>query len=80
MEGGEAHALTTTENKSYITGYACSPNARYIAFASADEPCAEREAKIKGGDDAEVYGKIWPRSRLRLLYFSTGELTTLCAE
>lgn len=77
VDGGEAHALTSKENKRSIQNFAWSPRGGHIAFTSADEPAEEDERRDKERDDARVYGERFPFARLRSLSLSTNEVTTL---
>ncbi|KAF8584769.1 alpha/beta-hydrolase [Ramaria rubella] len=65
------------ENKRGIDAFRLSPDGRYIAFSSADEPTAEEERKDAEKDDARVWGEVTGQSRLRLYTISTGEVRTL---
>ncbi|KAF8587762.1 alpha/beta-hydrolase [Ramaria rubella] len=64
-------------NKRGIEEYRVSPDGRYIAFSSADEPTAEEEKKDSDKDDACVWGERKGFARLRLYTISTGEVRTL---
>ncbi len=77
VDGGEARALTPTDNKKEIQHFAWSPGGGQIAFLSADEPTEEEEQREKERDDARVYGERRPYARLRLLSLATHEITTL---
>jgi dipeptidyl aminopeptidase/acylaminoacyl peptidase len=77
VDGGEARALTPTDNKMAIQHFAWSPGGGQIAFTSADEPTEEEERREKERDDARVYGERRPYARLRLLSLATHEITTL---
>lgn len=76
-DGGEAQALTSTENKKGVNAFAWSPGGGQIAFTSADEPTEDEEKKEQARDDARVYGEKWPYARLRLVSLATREVTTL---
>ena len=80
LEGGEAVPISKTDNKKDIDSFSWSPNGRFIAFVSPDEKTAEREAREKEKDDANVYGENWEFNRLRCLHVPTRELTTLFAK
>ncbi|KAF8578829.1 alpha/beta-hydrolase [Ramaria rubella] len=60
-----------------VERFRVSPDGRYIAFCSADEPTPEEESKERDGDDAHVWGEKRGCARLRLYTISTGEVTTL---
>jgi len=75
--GGEARALTSTEQKRGVQDFAWSPAGGQIAFTSADEPADEDEQREKDRDDAQVYGEKWPFARLRLLSLASKEVATL---
>ncbi|GHO44181.1 alpha/beta hydrolase family protein [Ktedonospora formicarum] len=77
VDGGEAQALTSKENKRGINQFAWSPSGNQIAFTSADEPDEEDERREKEQDDAQVYGERWQYARLRLLSLASREVTTL---
>lgn len=75
--GGEARALTLTENKKGVDDFAWSPRGGQIAFTSVDEPTEEDAKHEKERDDARVYGEKWPYAHLRILSLATQEVTTL---
>ena len=77
LHGGEAYAITKSENKREISEFIWSPNGASIAFLNPDEKTSEQESKSKVKDDVDVYGSDWEFNRLRLLHLSTSTITTL---
>lgn len=76
-EGGEAYPLTPVENERDIEDHSWSPDGKFIAYFSADEKTAEKKAKEKDKDDANVWGEDWEYHRLRLLHVGTKKVTSL---
>ena len=75
-DGGEAYAITDTENKKGIASFKWSPSGQFIALLSPDEESAEEKKKKDDGDDAEVYGEQWEYNRLRLVHVATRVVET----
>ena len=75
--GGEATALTSTNSKKAVVAFKFSPDGKYIAFTSEDEPTDEEELREKRKDDAVVWGdRKKGHSRLRLLRVTTRSIST----
>lgn len=79
LQGGEALPLTQGYGAAIET-FAWSPDGRYIAFASADDPTPEQQERQKSRQDAKVWGQDWPYARLRVLEVGTGQTHTLVQE
>lgn len=77
LDGGEASPIFGKDNKKAVSSFQISPNGRFIAFASADEPSAEDEKKEKDRDDVKVFGEKKGFERLRLYTFASGSVRTL---
>jgi len=77
LHGGEAYAITKSENKRQISEFTWSPNGAFIAFLNPDENTVEQESKAEVKEDVDVYGSDWEFNRLRLLHVSTCTVTTL---
>ena len=75
--GGEAYPITPVENERSIECFQFSPDGKFIAYVSADEKTADKKAKEKDKDDANVWGEDWPYSRLRVVHLATKRVTTL---
>ena len=75
--GGEAYPLTPTDNERSIDRLEFSPDGKLIAYASADEKTAERKAKDKDKDDAQIWGQDWSQNQLRLIDVTSKQVTTL---
>lgn len=74
--GGEAVPLTGTELERRVTTFKPSPDGRFVAYTSADEPTAEDNAKKKAKDDAIVFSDRKKLSKLRLLRLATRTTVT----
>ncbi len=72
LDGGEAEALTSWRGD--IADAYPLAGGLLVAVAAADEPDEEHERRRAERDDAMVWGEQLPRSRLRLLEVSTGQL------
>lgn len=77
LTGGEAVSLFGKDNKRGVSAFEISPNGRYIAFTSSDEPTAEDEKREKEKDDASVFGDKKGLERLRLHTFTSGDVRSL---
>ncbi|KAH8117706.1 peptidase S9 prolyl oligopeptidase active site domain protein [Phellopilus nigrolimitatus] len=67
--GGEASPLFGKENKKGVSSFEISPDGRYVAFASADEPTPDDERREKEKDDCK---SLWRQARLgasQAIYF-----------
>ncbi|KAI5121214.1 hypothetical protein M0805_007224 [Coniferiporia weirii] len=77
INGGEASPLFGKDNKKSVSTFEMSPDGRYLAFTSADEPTPEDEQREKDKDDAMVFGDKRAFERLRLYTFASGTVRTL---
>lgn len=77
LTGGEAALLFGKGNKKGVSSFQISPDGRYIAFASADEPTAADEQREKDKDDARIFGDKRALEHLKLYSFSTDSIRTL---
>ena len=77
LSGGEAYAVTPTQNENAISSFQWSPNGQFIAYVSADEKSEGKKRQEKEKDDAKVYGEDWSYSRLRCLHVQTRQVHTL---
>ncbi|KZT55400.1 alpha/beta-hydrolase [Calocera cornea HHB12733] len=75
--GGEAYALTSTENKSAVGGFWLSPDGRYIAYTAAREPTEEEKRKEKEKDDPSIFGDKKANAQLFLLNIETRQVRRL---
>ncbi len=75
--GGEPYPLTPVENEGDFECFEFSPDGKFIAYISEDEKTAEKKAKEKDKDDANVWGEDWRYNRLRLVHVATKRVTTL---
>ncbi|KAH7102703.1 alpha/beta-hydrolase [Auriculariales sp. MPI-PUGE-AT-0066] len=75
--GGEAIPTSNMTSKTGVASFQLSPDGKYIAFASEDEPTDEQEQKNKRKDDAIVFrDEAKGFSRLRLLRLATRTTAT----
>lgn len=77
LAGGEASPLFGKERKKGVSAFKVSPDGRYIAFTSANEPTSEDEQRMKDKDDARVFGDKRTLEYIRLFTFATGSVRTL---
>ena len=77
MAGGEAHFITSPENRKKISRLQWAPSGRFIAYLSADEKTGDQERKEKEKDDAKVWGEELEYHRLRYVHVATRQITTL---
>ena len=75
LDGGEAEALTSWRGD--IADACPLADGLLVAVAAADEPDEEHERRHAERDDAMVWGEQMPRSRLRLLDVSTGQMAVV---
>jgi len=80
VDGGDAIALTPTDNEANISTFSWSPDGRYIAYLSPDEKSTERKAKEERKDDPKVYGENWQFNRLRCIAVDSKQITTLVSK
>lgn len=71
----KAEALTSWRGG--ISGHYPLLDGRSVAFLAEDEPTAEDERREAERDDAKVWGRHLPATRLRLLDLETGVLRTV---
>lgn len=77
LNGGEAFPLFGKDNKKGVSSFRISPDGRYIAFTSTDEPTSVDEEQEKDKDDAHVFGDERTLEHLKLFTFATGTVRTL---
>ncbi|RSL71573.1 hypothetical protein CEP54_001341 [Fusarium duplospermum] len=78
LDGGDAVAITPSDNAQGIEWFAFSPNGETIAYLSADEKSEElKEKEEKGETDPDVWGERWEHARLRLVNVASKETKTL---
>jgi dipeptidyl aminopeptidase/acylaminoacyl peptidase len=80
IDGGDATALTSSDNEANISTFAWSPDGKYIAYLSPDEKSPERKAKEGRKDDPEVYGENWQFNRLRCVNVHSKQIATLVSK
>ncbi|KIJ42036.1 hypothetical protein M422DRAFT_254727 [Sphaerobolus stellatus SS14] len=76
---GEAALLNDLfkDKKREVADFKVSPDGKYIAFSSADEPSAEEQKKESDKDDAIVWGDTTLNAKLRLYSLSAGTVRTI---
>ncbi|WP_414166698.1 S9 family peptidase [Streptoverticillium reticulum] len=72
-----AEAEAVTSWRGGICGYWPLFDGRTVALLAEDEPAAEDNRREAGRDDAKVWGRHLPATRLRLLDLETGVLRTV---
>ncbi|MEY9871431.1 dipeptidyl aminopeptidase/acylaminoacyl peptidase [Streptacidiphilus sp. MAP12-33] len=72
---GKAESLTRWRGG--VSGYYPLADGRTVALLAEDEPTAEDERREAEGDDAKVWGRHLPVTRLRLLDLETGVVRTV---
>lgn len=72
LSGGEASPLFGKDNKRKVSLFEISPDGKYIAFLSADEPTPEDEQREKDRNDPIIFGDRRKHEYLRIFTFSTG--------
>ncbi|KZO90220.1 alpha/beta-hydrolase [Calocera viscosa TUFC12733] len=75
--GGEAYALSSTENKSAVGEFWLSPDGRCIAYTAAREPTEEEKRKEKEKDDPIIFGDRKGNAQLWLLNVATQQVRRL---
>jgi dipeptidyl aminopeptidase/acylaminoacyl peptidase len=80
LRGGEAVALTPTDQEQSVSKFAWSGDGTYIAFLSADGKKQREKAQVESKLDPMVYGEDWEYARLRIIEVATKEVTTLVSE
>lgn len=73
----EAEAEAVTRWRGGIRDYYPLVDGRTVALLAEDEPTEEDERREAERDDAQVWGKHLPVTRLRLLDLETGAITTV---
>ncbi|WP_037569086.1 S9 family peptidase [Phaeacidiphilus oryzae] len=68
---------TLTRWRGGIAGHHPLTDGRTLALLAADEPTAEEERRAAAGEDARVWGRHLPPTRLRLLDLPTGRIRTV---
>ncbi|GGV12377.1 hypothetical protein GCM10010260_58800 [Streptomyces filipinensis] len=79
LDGSEdiAKAESLTRWRGGICDYCPLADGRTVALLAEDEPTAEDERREAEGDDAKVWGRHLPVTRLRLLDLATGAVRTV---
>lgn len=78
MEGDfDPEAITPTDNTKPIEMFAFSPDGQSIAFLSSDEKTADQKAREEEEGDAQVWGRDWPYTRLRVMHLQSKRTQTL---
>ncbi|TFK32017.1 Alpha/Beta hydrolase protein [Crucibulum laeve] len=72
----EPVVLSTGFGKKGVQAFDISPDGKYIAFTSVDDPTDEDLKKFQEKDDAREYGSKSGLSRLRLYDFATQNIST----
>ncbi|MCC9308699.1 S9 family peptidase [Kitasatospora sp. RB6PN24] len=75
--GGDAEAEALTRWRGGICDHYPLADGRTVALLAEDEPTAEDERRAAEGDDAKVWGRHLPVTRLRLLDVATGVVRTV---
>lgn len=74
LHGGESERLTTWACG--IDGFQILPDGKRVIFTASDPKTEEEEKRAKEKNDAQVFGKMWRPSRLRLLMIETKAIET----
>ncbi|MFE0462246.1 S9 family peptidase [Kitasatospora sp. NPDC058965] len=77
LYGNEDLAEPLTDWRGGIGDHCPLAGGRTVALLAADEPTAEDERRAAEGDDAKVWGRHLPVTRLRLLDLATGAVRTV---
>ncbi|MGX4735723.1 S9 family peptidase [Kitasatospora griseola] len=77
LDGGEDTAETLTGRRGGIVDHCPLLDGRTVALLAADEPTAEDERREAERDDAKVWGRHLPPTRLRLLDLTSGMVRTV---
>ncbi|MCC2274104.1 S9 family peptidase [Streptomyces sp. ET3-23] len=76
-DGAKAESLPLTRWRGRICDHYPLGDGRTVALLAEDEPTAEDERRAAEGDDAKVWGRHLPVTRLRLLDLATGMVRTV---
>ncbi|MFF0390375.1 S9 family peptidase [Kitasatospora sp. NPDC004615] len=77
LDGNQDTAEALTAWRGGVTGHHPLLDGRTVAVLAADEPTAEDQRRKAERDDAKVWGRHLPPTRLRLLDLETGGLRTV---